>query len=177
MDILMTMTLTRSHLKAYSTLDECVFYLSNDLYSQNNGRFTVNFFIGVINCETGVLEYISAGAPPHYMISQRGIFSYPVQHGAPLALKPNEKYSSPGNREFSAGDMLLVYTAGVLSRQNATSERYGQQRLQDIVAASSMMNPTIFLEEIAKNIFDFTKGQSMQVDDYTLLAVKYEEKK
>jgi len=172
-DILMTMNLIRSHLKAYSSLDECVFYLNNDLYSQNNGRFTVNIFIGVINCETGFFEFISAGAPTYWMISHRCIFSYPVQHGSPLASKPNEKYSSPGNNELAHGDMLLVHTAGALSRQNTTGERYGQQRLQDVMATSSMMDPKMFLEKIVENITEFTKNQSVQVDDYTLLAVKY----
>jgi serine phosphatase RsbU (regulator of sigma subunit) len=175
MDILMTMNLIRSHLKGYSSLDECVFYLNNDLYSQNYGRFTVNMFIGVINCETGVLDYINAGAPSHYMISHRGIFSCPGQNGSPLALKPNEKYSL-GNEKFSDGDMMLTYTAGALSRQNTTSERYGQKRLEEIMAASKKMNPDMFLEKIVEDIADFTKTQLVQVDDYTLLAVKYEEK-
>jgi serine phosphatase RsbU (regulator of sigma subunit) len=174
-DILMTMNLIRSHLKAYTSLNECVFYLNNDLYSQSNGNFTVNIFMGVINCETGSLEFVSAGAPPHYMISHRGILSYPVQHGSPFALKPNEEYLS-GNEKFSNGDMLLVHTAGALSRQNSISERYGQQRLQDIMAASKMMNPDMFLEQIVKNITAFTQNQFVQVDDYTLLAIKYEEK-
>ena len=172
-DILMTMNLIRSHLKAYSSLDQSIFHLNNDLYSQNNGNFTVNLFMGVLNCETGMLEFISAGAPTHYMISHRSIFSFTVQHGLPLASRQNEEYSI-GIRELSNGDMLMIHTAGVLSRQNINSDKYGPLRLQQVMAASSGMKPDMFLEKIVEDIAAFTEKQSAQVDDYTLLAIKYE---
>ena len=174
-DILMTMSLIRSHLKAYSTLAECVFYLNNDLYSQNGGNFTVNIFIGVINCKTGTFEFFSAGAPTHYRISHRSIFPITVQHGLPLASRKNEKYET-GNRDLFSGEMVLIHTAGVLSRHNANSDKYGQLRLQKTMAAANMTNPTIFLEQIVEDITKFTETQTSQVDDYTLLAIKYEEK-
>ena len=175
-DILMTMSLIRSHLKAYSSLRQAVYCLNNDLYSQNNGNFTVNAFIGVLNCETGILEFVSAGAPTHYMISHRSIFSFPVQHGLSFASIPNEEYTV-GSRELSNGDMLLAHTAGVLSRQNNTGEKYGQSRLEKVMSAYSMMDPATFLERIVKDISIFTESYFSQVDDYTLLAIKYEEKK
>jgi sigma-B regulation protein RsbU (phosphoserine phosphatase) len=174
-DILMTMNLIRTHLKAYSTLSQSVFYLNNDLCSQNNSNFTVSAFIGVINCETGVLETVSAGVPPPYMIVHRSIISFPVQDGLPLASRPNEKYST-GIKELSNGEMLMVHTEGVLSRQNINSDKYGDIRLRQTMAAISMMNPDMFLEKIAESIADFTRMQTRQVDDYTLLAIKYEEK-
>ena len=175
MSIIMTMNLIRSHLKAYSKLDQCIFYLNNDLCSQSNGNFTVSAFIGVIDCETGVLESVSAGAPSPYMIAHRSIFSFPVQDGLPLASRPNEEYSI-GIRELSDGDMLMVHTEGVLSRQNTNSDQYGQARLLQAMSAISMMNPEMFLEKIVDNISAFTEGQKIQVDDYTLFAIKYEEK-
>jgi len=173
LNIILTMNLIRSHLKAYSTLGQCVFHLNNDLYSQNSGNFTVSAFIGVINCETGKLETVSAGAPSPYMIAHRSIFFFPVQNGLPLASRPNEEYSA-GNRELSAGDMIMVHTEGVLSRQNANGYQYGQARLKQTMSTANMTGPDLFLEEIFKNISDFSEGQGMQVDDYTLLAVRYE---
>jgi sigma-B regulation protein RsbU (phosphoserine phosphatase) len=175
MNILLTMNSIRTHFKAYSTFSRCVFHLNNDLCSQSSGNFTVSAFIGVLHCETGVLEYVSAGAPSPYMIVHRSIFFFPVQNGLPLALKPNEEYSA-GSRELSHGDMLLVHTKGVLSRQNTHTDQYGQTRLQQTMSTINMMPPDMFLEKIAENISEFSEGQPMQVDDYTLLAIRYEEK-
>jgi serine phosphatase RsbU (regulator of sigma subunit) len=172
-DILMTMSLIRSHFRVYSTLPQLVFNLNNDLYSQNKGKFTVNIFMGVLNCETGILEYFSAGAPTHYMISHRSIFPISVQHGLPLASKENSEVYPIGKRELFSGDMLLVHTDGVLSRQNSTSEKYGQGRLQKIMSTASGSEPANFLEKIVEDITDFSKNQSLQVDDYTLFAIKY----
>ena len=174
MDILLTMNLIRTHLKAYSTLVKCVSRLNNDLCSQNGGNFTVNIFIGVINCKTRTFEFFSAGSPTHYRISHRSIFPISVQHGLPLASIPNEKYET-GIKEIFNGDMLLIHTAGVLSRQNATSDKYGQMRLQNAISTANMTNPTTFLKKIDENIIEFTEKQP-QVDDYTLFAIKYEEK-
>jgi len=175
-DILMTMSLIRSHFRVYSTLSQLVFNLNNDLYSQNKGKFTVNIFMGVLNCETGILEYFSAGAPTHYMISHRSIFPISVQHGLPLASKENSEVYPIGKRELFSGDMLLVHTDGVLSRQNSTSEKYGQGRLQTIMSTASGSEPANFLEKIVEDITDFSKNQSLQVDDYTLFAIKYEDR-
>lgn len=178
LNILMTMNLIRSHFKAYSSLATYMTNLNNDLYSQNNGSFTVNIFIGVLNCETGMLEFVNAGTPTHYMISHRSIFSFPGQYGLSLASKLNQQYPV-GIKELSNGDMILIHTAGVLSRQNPISERYGEQRLKNIISATSKMNPpvSLLLENIFKNITEFTENQSVQADDYTLLAIKYEGKK
>jgi sigma-B regulation protein RsbU (phosphoserine phosphatase) len=148
-----------------------MFFLNNDLYSQNKGRFTVNIFVSVINCKTGDFSYVSAGAPTYYLISSQNILSSPVELGLSLASMPNEKYSI-GTGNLSNGNMLLVYTAGVLSRQNATSEKYGELRLKKIMSAANTMDPTMFLEKIAEDITLFSKGQFAQVDDYTLLAIK-----
>lgn len=172
LDIFITMNLIRSHFKTNSPLRECIMRLNNDLYSQNNGNFTVNAFIGILNCETGILEYVSAGAPPYYMISHRSIFSIPAQHGLPLASRPNGEYVC-GSKEFSNGDMLMIHTEGVLSRQNTISDKYKPARLQNIMAASSMMPPDEFLEAIYNDIDKFTYNQPMQVDDYTLFALKW----
>jgi len=173
-DILMTMNLIRSHLKAYSSLNQAIFHLNNDLYSQNNSNFKVKLFMGVLNCETGILEFVSAGASTYYMISHRNIFASHVEDGSPLATIPNEEYSI-GKRELFSGDMLMTHTAGLLSRQNTASENYGQPRLQQAMASASSMNPDMFLEKVTENITDFTKYQSMQMDDYTMLVIKYEE--
>jgi hypothetical protein len=39
-----------------------------------------------------------------------------------------------------------------------------------------VFNPEGFLEEIAESITKFTAGEPVQVDDYTLLAIKYKNK-
>jgi len=175
LNILLTMNLTRSHFKSYSTLRTCVFNLNNDLYSQCSGNFTVSVFIGIIDCKTGKLEYVSAGAPPPYMIAHRNILFFPVHNGLPLASKPNEEYSV-GNRELSNGEMLMVHTEGILSQQNADNDQYGPARLKQTMSEINMATPDIFLTELVKQISAFTAKQPVQVDDYTLLAIRYEEK-
>jgi len=171
-DILMTMSLIRSNFKASSSLYQSVFSLNNDLSLQSNGRFTVNAFIGVLNCETGVLESVSAGAPTPYMIAHRSIFHFPKQDGLALASMRNENYSIR-REELSNGDMILICTAGVFSRQSANGDIYGETRLQQTMRTISMAEPDIFLEKIVENLTEFTRNQPSQVDDYTLLAIKY----
>ncbi|MCL2041501.1 MAG: serine/threonine-protein phosphatase [Bacteroidales bacterium] len=175
MNIILTMNLIRSHFKAYSTLDQCVFYLNNDLYSQCNGSFTVNAFIGIIDCETGRLETVCAGAPTPCIIAHCSLFFFPAQNGLPLASRLNEEYSAD-KRDLSDGDMLMVHTEGVHSRQNVDNDQYGQARLRQTMSTVNMASPDVFLEDLFEKISDFTKNQPMQVDDYTLFAIKYEEK-
>jgi serine phosphatase RsbU (regulator of sigma subunit) len=96
-----------------------------------------------------------------------------VQNGVPLASKQNQDYADfTGQNGLANGDMLLIHTIGVLSRQNNISERYGEQRLKNIISASSKINSTMLLEDIVNDITEFTETQSVQANDYTLLAVK-----
>jgi sigma-B regulation protein RsbU (phosphoserine phosphatase) len=77
---------------------------------------------------------------------------------------------------FESGDILIMYTDGIIERKNADKEIYGRKRLLDLlqqfsgqsVEQSSLVE---IINIIESDIHDFS-GSTRTEDDITLLAVK-----
>jgi sigma-B regulation protein RsbU (phosphoserine phosphatase) len=172
LDVLLTMNMIRMCVSQNKPLNTSIFELNNLLLKQNKGRFSVNLFVGIIECNTGKVDFICVGSCAIYLVSKQNIMSFGMKHGSALALVENETYAY-GNRVLDFGDMLLIYTAGAISSQNTQNERFGLQRMSKTIAEISSINPEMFLKKISENIAEFSEMQSEQIDDYTLMAIKY----
>jgi|SRR5215469_13888146 len=69
------------------------------------------------------------------------------------------------------GDVLLLYTDGVVDAANGEQEQFGEQRLHDIVRSSLPLSATEICERVADRVQAFTAG-TPQWDDITLAVLK-----
>ncbi|MGH7491201.1 MAG: PP2C family protein-serine/threonine phosphatase [bacterium] len=165
---------------AFSTTDsttgiqphEVLARVNRELSRDNDLFLFVTIFLGVLNIETGELQYTSAGHLPPYLLSaERGLLALNHQHRAPLGWKPETRYES-ARLTMHPGESLFCYTDGVIESMNAADELFSEARLAEFLKGHQHVTAA----EMAKEALVETKRFAAPVpphDDMTVLVVKY----
>jgi phosphoserine phosphatase RsbU/P len=90
--------------------------------------------------------------------------------GPPLGMFPVTDYVS-GRTLLQEGDVLVLYTDGILDALNTNQEEFGEERLRDIVRSSQFLSAAEIRQRVVSRVDAFTAG-CPQWDDITLLVVK-----
>ncbi len=72
---------------------------------------------------------------------------------------------------LDSGDLLLLYTDGVIEAANALDEEFGIDRLRETLAASASRGAKAVVDAVSESVADFV-GKAPQSDDITLIAVE-----
>lgn len=154
----------------YDDLETIVSELNRILYNISTGEKFVTLFLAKIDSENRLLTYLNAG------------HNYPVLVG-PGRLIPLESVTiflgvmpelSGKSRQlsFEPGELLFMYTDGVVEQFNATGEMYGSERLHDLLASNLALGARGHTEAVLHSLEDFA-GNSPSHDDITILSVKF----
>jgi sigma-B regulation protein RsbU (phosphoserine phosphatase) len=174
------MALVRSLMRAFAEQaknDTCeilnAVMLTNHYLTQHHGLkknylYTTLLF-GVIDTGSGHLSYIAAGHYPPFILSQSGAITSLELCGPALGILTEPDYSI---KEASVlkGDILLVYTDGIIEAKNAQEELYLKERLVSVIE-SKPHNATTLLQRIEAGVKSFV-GQTQQSDDMTMMAIR-----
>lgn len=117
-----------------SLLDEAHGELSRD----NPGQLFVTLFIGVLDLDSGMLEWCNAGHEPPLLLA-RG--SGPVQRldgqsGPPLCVIENFPYEV-NRTPLKPGDRLCIVTDGITEARGAGGDLLGRERFSHAMAGAS----------------------------------------
>jgi serine/threonine protein phosphatase PrpC len=70
------------------------------------------------------------------------------------------------------GDVVLMYSDGLVEAMNAAREQFGWERLHAVLTgAASNPSATEVRDEILREVWDF-KGHTAQVDDVTMVVAR-----
>jgi phosphoserine phosphatase RsbU/P len=131
----------------------------------------ITCFYGLIDPENKRLLYISAGHNPPLLLRGDGTSELLTQGGLPLGVFETSRYSE-SIVEFRSGDVLVLYTDGVVEARDPSDEEFGLKRLEDVVRASRDRRA----HEIVKAITDAVDEYSVEVggpeDDLTVSIIK-----
>lgn len=116
---------------------------------------------------SGEIEVCNAGHPPPLLIRTGEIVRLDAT-GLPIGMFCSERFSSRIVR-LAPGEMLLLYTDGLLEAQNATGVEYGIERLSAL-AASANWQPQAIVDACVRDLAAFC-GPTGPTDDLTILAV------
>ena len=146
-----------------------------------NDVFRVESFATGLLCELdttlGVFTWLSAGHhEPLLLRGGRLVRSLQVEPLLPLGLNKNlGRASTPavGSEQLQPGDMLLLYTDGIIEARSPDGEFFGRDRLVDLVAralAAEMPAP----ETMRRVVHALLEHQAGDLDDdATLLLVEW----
>lgn len=101
--------------------------------------------------------------------------SYFQTAGLGLGIIRNDSYEKHIKNQFydyNPGDVMVIYTDGIVEARNAEQEEYGEQRLLDMLEQTFSMEADEIKEHILNDLAQFSAGQPMH-DDQTLLVVKF----
>ncbi|MBI3405863.1 MAG: serine/threonine-protein phosphatase [Acidobacteria bacterium] len=156
---------------AKSSLSELVIGLNQyaSAHSLNGLRFTTAFF-AEYDPATRAVEYINAGHNPPFLRRVSGKAERLEEGGLPLGISATATYAS-GTATLERGDLLVIFTDGVVEAFNDADEEYGDERLLHILDCVPGESASESLRFILADVDSFAGG-TRQNDDITCLLMR-----
>jgi serine phosphatase RsbU (regulator of sigma subunit)/CHASE2 domain-containing sensor protein len=132
------------------------------------GMFATLFY-GILDPDTGQVDYINCGHEPPVIIGQDGMRSWLPPTGPAVGIYPNLDHRAAHAR-LNRGDMLLVLTDGVTDARDRNDRSFAKKGLEDI-----LKNPFSSAKELIARIKDRMNdyiADAEQFDDITVLALQ-----
>lgn len=169
----MTRAYFRSEGKYNQSSNKMMDKINDNLFSNNPEAIFVTLFCGIMDLETGIIDFCNAGHNFPYLYRSDGEFSeMQNQHGTPLGLVEGQKYKS-GTLELQSGDALILYTDGISEERNSEGELFGEVRLKNILSELDIksMSAKKVCKTLIKQVKEFN-GDTPQDDDITIFCLK-----
>jgi sigma-B regulation protein RsbU (phosphoserine phosphatase) len=125
---------------------------------------------GVLDPATGRFQYANCGHSPALLIRKDGKVEKLESDGPPLGLFEDARYQA-GEIVLARGDLLLLYTDGVVETARADDSEFGLERLATLACDSRHMSAEAVVSEIVRAAREFS-GLATFDDDFTLLAIR-----
>ncbi|MDR0508179.1 MAG: SpoIIE family protein phosphatase [Dysgonamonadaceae bacterium] len=170
------MAISRTVIRAIALAENspaiCMMRSNHILCKESVNDMFVTAFYGILNIQTGVVNYCNAGHnPPVFINKNAEPFFIPLTGDCILGAVPDLVFHS--NRIcLEAGDTILLYTDGVTEAMNGEKELFGNKRLLDKCRSLANLSPNDVIGNITKSIDEFT-AENPLADDVTLLAINY----
>jgi sigma-B regulation protein RsbU (phosphoserine phosphatase) len=142
----------------------------NDMLHQSTSasRYATMFF-GLYDPQDRSLHYSNAGHFPPIHLGAHGA-AYLSQGGLPIGLMPSSLYGE-GRRELGVGDILALYTDGVVETPNTSGEEFGNARLVDILTREREKPLPELLSSVIEAV-ELWGGGGAPHDDVTLVLAR-----
>ncbi|MBT9391899.1 SpoIIE family protein phosphatase [Hymenobacter sp. NST-14] len=130
----------------------------------------------IIDYEHGGFVFARAGhCHTLYYHSIKEEVSYFHTTGLGLGIIRNDGYEKHIKNQFydyNPGDVMVIYTDGIVEARDAAQDEYGEDRLLRMLEQSFYLDADQIKEYILTDLNEFSKGQPMH-DDQTLLVIKF----
>lgn len=167
-------TAIKNMLQAGYPLQQAVSKANNSLCDGGAPLMFVTAFIGVLDLQTGQIEYINAGHCPPLLRTDNQYKYLSTVKNMVLGVKAGYEYKVE-KVVLQKNDRLFLYTDGVTEAQTEEKKFFGEERLLKILNQKELsLSET--LEYVHKNIRKFAK-KAPQFDDITMLIVEFYQKK
>jgi serine phosphatase RsbU (regulator of sigma subunit) len=141
------------------------------VYETTDGDRFITSFYGLIDPEHKRLLYINAGHNPPMLLRADGTSQLLQEGGLPLGVFANSRYSE-SVVEFRSGDILVLYTDGVIEASNQRDEEFGLERLERIVRGASDRRAHEIVEAITSAVDEYSAEVGGAEDDLTVSIIK-----
>ncbi len=157
---------------AAATMDDLVSIskTANRLFMRDaqESNFFITAWIGLYDPKTRLLQYCSHGHPPAYLRSANGKVSLLTTAGMALGIQETD----PEVKEITLreGDLLFLYTDGVIEAQDSNHHLFGKEKLQAFLSRVQSNSAQTVVDQLMEEIRQFCSG-AHQSDDLTLIAI------
>ncbi|HBE03367.1 MAG TPA: hypothetical protein DC049_12990 [Spirochaetia bacterium] len=143
-------------------------YICRDSLS---GMFATSF-MAYINLKKKKINFSNAGHFDQYLFKARQKKIVPLNAGGkPLGVDENERYQQK-SQAFSSGDLLILFTDGIIEAVNKKHEQFGETRLKKIISSGYRLAPSALKNKIISEVKRFTGGNEIS-DDLAVLIIKF----
>ena len=96
-----------------------------------------------------------------------------LELGGPVLGLLREPRFEQASVKLHPGDLLVMFSDGVVEAANAAGEEYGEDRLRAVVEQWNGTSAQLLHEHILRSVRDFTGGAAPH-DDLTLVVAQFE---
>ncbi len=147
--------------------------LINKIFSDD--RFCTLFYGEISNDKKGLFLYANAGHNPPLFIPKKGRrASFLNPTGPILGPAPDSKYETD-SLNFQPGDLLVIYTDGIVEAANNNFEFYGEKRLKKLVTSNKDEELKKLAYLIMEDVINFSTPDSKYQDDKTVVLIRRKE--
>jgi serine phosphatase RsbU (regulator of sigma subunit) len=130
-----------------------------------------SFFLGKLDSTSGRLDYCSAGHPPALLLREDGQLEM-LSDGGPLLGAFSSASFVKGSVNLQAGDVLAVYSDGLLEARDDSEQEFGFDRLESQVRCAGDGSAGAVLFSVLGAVQDFVGGYP-QADDMSVVVVRH----
>ncbi len=127
-------------------------------------------FVASATLATGVLRYTNAGHNPGLVVRTDGTIERLSSTGVPLGMLPAAEYKA-GETMLAPGDLLVVYTDGIVEAIDPDDEEYGLERFEALCRDYRKRPLAELSLEMDRSLEKFVRGVPFH-DDRTLVLLR-----
>ena len=156
--------------------DEFMNYANNALGKCLEKTSFITLSIFYIDTENFTIEYARAGHCPALYYSKKTMeSSYMQSKGLGLGIIRTKEYFKHIQRsglQYSKGDIMVLYTDGIIEAHNKEGEEYGYDRLKSIVHLHHEASIKQMGDAIIADVYEFTETKFL-ADDYSFFIIRF----
>ena len=146
------------------------------LDTRDSGNF-MTLFMAELDTQQRTIRWVRAGHDPALLYDPSGDrFKELTGDGIVLGIDDSYCYQEYAYEQWTGGLQILIGTDGIWETENEGGERFGKQRLKNIVRRHSHGSAEDMIQAVADELFAF-RGAEPQHDDMTLVVIKIDKKK
>ena len=143
-------------------------YLNKYFFSRRNRGHFVTMFATIYRPDTRMLSYLSAGHPP--LMHKRGTDVQLLGESDQIPVGVLRDYQYRNNEiTLQRGDVLVIYTDGIVEARDAQETMFGSDRLRELVS-NGPSSAQELLDAIVMAV-QAHQGNTLGVDDQTLIVL------
>jgi len=160
----------RGQVHSTTSCSTCLQKSNTMLYHSTDIAKFATLFYSTLNIETHKLCYSVAGHNPPVLMKSDGSYRMLETGGTVLGFLENVEFEEE-TLDMEIGDVLTIYSDGITEAGDHDEEYFEEWRLIEVIKKNLGKTCNQIIEEIIKEVMDFSKGGD-QNDDMTLLIIK-----
>jgi sigma-B regulation protein RsbU (phosphoserine phosphatase) len=141
--------------------------------STSSDKF-VTLIYGLLDPENNKFKYSNAGHDNPFLIKKNKQIKRLKKGGIVLGIMPEYAFEDE-TVVIQPGDILVLYSDGIIDAQNLKKERFGEEQLADLLKKNRSKSAQDIIDAVVDGVNVFSHNMQ-QSDDITIVVVKRVEK-
>ncbi|MFT7518324.1 MAG: serine phosphatase RsbU (regulator of sigma subunit)/CHASE2 domain-containing sensor protein [Kiritimatiellia bacterium] len=145
--------------------------INDELARDNPNCMFLTLWLALLDPHTGQLTYCNAGHNPPYLRRLDGSWQRLTDRHGPVTGAMEDLEYEESTTQIAPGELLFLFTDGVVEAMNAANEFYEEDRLQAVLHSLGDVDSAAATSACFDDVLAFT-GDVPRADDITVLTVR-----
>lgn len=136
-----------------------------------NAELFITFFYAMYDPATGALTFANGGHNPPLLRRAEGTLEHLDADGVPIGVLAEVGFEL-GSTQLAVGDLLVMYTDGVVEAGVEHDDPFGDERLAEVVAAAAHASPADVAVLIHAAVVAHAGADAARRDDITVAGLR-----